>query len=101
MLSGFGAPDFRAYGGLRYTVKKQDADDDGIDDDDDACPDEPEDVDGTYDSDGCPDLDNDGDGITDRLDACPARAEDLDGDRDRDGCPDGESQADAENKTPS
>lgn len=66
----------------------QDRDNDGIPDKDDACPDEPEDLDGFEDEDGCPDLDNDGDGLSDLEDKCPDLAEDIDGFEDNDGCPD-------------
>jgi hypothetical protein len=48
-----------------------DRDGDGIVDDDDKCPDEPEDHDGFEDDDGCPDPDNDRDGILDVNDQCP------------------------------
>jgi len=48
-----------------------DRDGDGIPDDFDKCPDEPEDRDGFQDDDGCPDPDNDGDGILDINDQCP------------------------------
>jgi outer membrane protein OmpA-like peptidoglycan-associated protein len=65
-----------------------DRDRDGIPDDVDKCPDQPEDFDGYMDTDGCPDLDNDGDGIPDVQDQCPNQAEDLDGFEDSDGCPD-------------
>ena len=64
-----------------------DGDGDGIPDDVDACPADPEDLDGFQDEDGCPDLDNDGDGVPDTIDACPDQAEDLDGFEDDDGCP--------------
>ena len=62
-----------------------DTDGDGILDQDDACPTEPEDFDRFEDTDGCPDLDNDADGILDLDDACP----DVAGPPDNDGCPDG------------
>jgi outer membrane protein OmpA-like peptidoglycan-associated protein len=65
-----------------------DRDRDGIPDDVDKCPDQPEDFDGYMDTDGCPDADNDGDGIPDVQDQCPNQAEDLDGFEDSDGCPD-------------
>ena len=48
-----------------------DTDGDGIPDDVDKCPNEPEDKDGFEDEDGCPDLDNDKDGIPDTSDLCP------------------------------
>ena len=86
---GFQASDVRALLGFMYEPAVEDRDGDGIYDDKDACPDEPEDKDGFEDSDGCPDLDNDGDGILDVDDACPLVPEDYDGDRDEDGCPDG------------
>lgn len=69
-------------------VIPKDSDKDGVKDDEDACPNDPEDFDGFEDADGCPDLDNDGDGIPDANDACPDLAEDFDGFEDDDGCPD-------------
>ncbi|WP_204355041.1 OmpA family protein [Bradymonas sediminis] len=60
-----------------------DRDGDGIADDVDQCPDEPEDFDGFEDEDGCPDPDNDGDGIPDVDDACPNVA----GNKPGEGCP--------------
>ena len=102
----------------RVTIKtRTDRDGDGIDDDVDGCPDQPEDKDLFEDEDGCPDPDNDkdnvldpldkcintpgpvenegcpygdrdGDGINDKADACPDAPEDKDGDRDADGRPD-------------
>lgn len=65
-----------------------DPDGDGITDDLDKCPSEPEDLDGDRDDDGCPDVDSDGDGLEDDVDPCPDEAEDLDGFKDSDGCPD-------------
>jgi outer membrane protein OmpA-like peptidoglycan-associated protein/opacity protein-like surface antigen len=65
-----------------------DADGDGIKDNVDACPNEPEDFDGFEDSDGCPELDNDGDGILDTDDKCPNQPENFNGYEDEDGCPD-------------
>ncbi|HEY0250939.1 MAG TPA: outer membrane beta-barrel protein, partial [Kofleriaceae bacterium] len=41
----------------------KDSDGDGIPDDQDKCPNEPEDKDGFQDDDGCPDPDNDNDGV--------------------------------------
>lgn len=64
-----------------------DADRDGVCDDVDQCPNEPEDMDGFEDADGCPD-DQDGDGITDPKDQCPLDPEDKDDYLDNDGCPD-------------
>jgi len=68
--------------------KPGDRDHDGITDDIDKCPDDPEDKDGFEDEDGCPDLDNDKDGIPDKSDKCPDQPEDKDGFEDADGCPD-------------
>jgi len=68
--------------------KSQDRDGDGIPDDVDKCPDDPEDKDGFEDTDGCPDPDNDGDGIPDAKDACPNEPETVNGIKDDDGCPD-------------
>jgi outer membrane protein OmpA-like peptidoglycan-associated protein len=65
-----------------------DRDQDGIPDESDACPDDPEDIDGFEDEDGCPDPDNDEDGILDEVDECPDEPEDVDGFADEDGCPD-------------
>jgi outer membrane protein OmpA-like peptidoglycan-associated protein len=73
-------------GGMRR--EGTDGDHDGVDDLDDRCPTEPEDVDGHQDSDGCIDPDDDGDGILDVNDACRNDAEDVDGFEDTDGCPD-------------
>ncbi len=101
-------------------ITKTDVDGDGITDDVDQCPDEPEDKDGFEDENGCPDPDNDGDtvldvddgcplepgdpanngcpvndrdkdGIADDKDKCPDIPEDLDGHDDQDGCPEEEN----------
>jgi outer membrane protein OmpA-like peptidoglycan-associated protein len=81
-----------------------DRDHDGILDDVDKCPDQPEDKDGFEDADGCPDPDNDKDGIPDAADKCPNQAEDRDGFEDADGCPDPDNDkdgiADAVDKCP-
>lgn len=71
--------------------RDMDMDMDGIGDTADTCPEQPEDMDGFEDLDGCPDLDNDGDGLSDVDDACPNEAEDVDGHRDDDGCVDPET----------
>ncbi|MGE5183809.1 MAG: OmpA family protein [Acidobacteriota bacterium] len=71
-----------------------DADNDGIPDSKDACPNEPEDKDMFMDDDGCPDPDNDGDGIADAQDKCPLDPEDYDGFQDADGCPDVDNDGD-------
>ena len=65
-----------------------DRDHDGIPDDVDKCPDQPEDKDGFQDEDGCPDPDNDHDGIPDVADKCPNEPETKNGYQDEDGCPD-------------
>lgn len=73
-----------------------DSDGDGILDTQDLCPDEPEDMDGREDTDGCPDItgDSDGDGLDDDNDQCPAEAEDKDAFQDQDGCPDPDNDQD-------
>ena len=81
-----------------------DRDGDGILDNVDECPRDPEDKDGFEDDDGCPDLDNDQDGLADKIDKCPDEPEDKDGFEDDDGCPDldndKDSIADADDKCP-
>lgn len=90
---GIGSPDFRVIasvahqsatpraagtsGQAKATVKRPP----------DMCPNEPEDVDGFLDYDGCPDPDDDQDGIVDVEDKCPNESEDMDGVEDTDGCP--------------
>ena len=69
-------------------VQRLDTDGDGLYDDEDACPTQPEDKDGFQDADGCPEPDNDLDGILDPADRCPLEPEDKDGFEDADGCPD-------------
>jgi OOP family OmpA-OmpF porin len=86
---GFEAANIRAFLGFVYEPSIGDRDGDGIKDDVDKCPDQPEDFDGFQDKDGCPDPDNDNDGIPDVDDRCPNEPEDKDGDQDADGCPEG------------
>lgn len=74
--------------------KSGDADGDGIKDELDKCPDEPEDRDGFEDEDGCPELDNDRDGVYDAQDKCRNDPEDKDGFEDGDGCPDPDNDKD-------
>jgi OmpA-OmpF porin, OOP family len=77
-------------------LEPRDTDGDGIPDDIDRCPLDPEDKDGFQDEDGCPDPDNDNDGIVDAMDACPNNPGPLsnqgcpilDVDTDGDGIPD-------------
>lgn len=99
IASGPGAAAVRGLLALTFTVAPpsqsaivrsgdEDSDRDGISDDFDRCPDEPEDFDGFEDDNGCLDADNDGDGIADKADQCPNSAEDKDGFEDADGCPD-------------
>jgi outer membrane protein OmpA-like peptidoglycan-associated protein len=87
--SDAGNPDWRAFIGIVFEPNIGDRDGDGIKDDVDKCPDDPEDFDGFEDEDGCPDPDNDRDGILDVDDKCPNIPEDKDGFQDEDGCPEG------------
>jgi OmpA-OmpF porin, OOP family len=84
LQSGYGRELLRVMVSLRYDVEVRDTDGDGIADADDGCIDQPEDIDGFQDSDGCPDLDNDNDGVPDKEDGCPMDP----GPREYDGCPD-------------
>ncbi len=86
---GATAADIRGMVGFIFEPSIGDRDGDGLRDDVDQCPDEPEDFDGFADEDGCPDPDNDRDGILDEDDECPMVPEDRDGDADEDGCPEG------------
>ena len=96
ILSAIGSPVFRVFLGLAYApvpeedaaARSDDRDEDGIKNKQDQCPDDPEDVDGFEDEDGCPDKDNDQDGVPDGYDSCPNEKEDMDGFEDDDGCPD-------------
>jgi OOP family OmpA-OmpF porin len=83
-------PALRGFIGIVFEPSIGDRDGDGLKDDLDRCPDEPEDLDGVHDDDGCPDPDNDGDEIPDVDDRCPDLPEDRDGVQDDDGCPDGD-----------
>lgn len=74
--------------------RPKDRDGDGIFDHVDKCPDEPEDMDGHLDTDGCPDFDRDRDGIEDKTDLCPDEPEDMDEFQDEDGCPDTDNDGD-------
>ncbi len=67
-----------------------DGDNDGVADDKDKCPKEPEDKDGFQDDDGCPDPDNDGDKVADGEDKCPMEA----GPQENGGCPDKDGDGD-------
>ncbi|HEY1956506.1 MAG TPA: OmpA family protein [Polyangiaceae bacterium] len=101
---GYEAADLRGFIGFIYEPSIGDRDGDGLKDDVDKCPDQPEDFDGFQDEDGCPDPDNDNDGVLDVDDRCPnvpgpvetqGCPSSTDGDRDGDGildsrdkCPD-------------
>ncbi|MBI5490339.1 MAG: OmpA family protein [Deltaproteobacteria bacterium] len=87
---GFSAAEARVFGAWIFEPSIGDRDRDGIKDDVDQCPDDPEDPDDFEDADGCPDPDNDRDQILDVEDSCPLIPEDRDGDADEDGCPEGE-----------
>ena len=117
LAPGYGAPDFRfvalfgsyveihdtdasspegrmkARAAIRDSLK--DSDGDGIPDDVDACPSEPEDHKEPDAGDGCPaPSDRDGDGIPDQYDKCPDVPEDKDGIDDQDGCPEDDADND-------
>ncbi len=105
LSDGVGSPDFRAFLSVGYTPRDlgRDKDGDGILDDVDQCPLEPEDKDGFEDEDGCPDVDNDQDGVLDVADgapdstgygACRNDPEDKDLFQDEDGCPDPDNDQD-------
>lgn len=76
------------------TPRMMDSDRDGIADEDDACPDLAEVLNGIDDKDGCPEVDSDHDGLLGSQDQCPAAAEDVDGYLDSDGCPDPDNDGD-------
>src|SRR4029077_2436402 len=80
-------PNARAFIGIVFEPNIGDRDGDGIKDDVDQCPDNPEDYDDFEDEDGCPDPDNDRDGIPDVDDKCPNVPETKNGFEDEDGCP--------------
>ena len=110
LTQGYGAPDVRLLGGVAYrfeplatdeedeeptpAAEPVDSDGDGLLDPEDACPSEPEDIDGFEDADGCPDPDNDQDRILDPDDGCPLEPEDHDDFEDTDGCPDPDNDQD-------
>jgi large repetitive protein len=94
LTHGYGAPDYQVYLGAIYQRYLSDRDGDLIWDDDDSCPDDPEDRDDFEDSDGCPEPDNDKDGLPDVSDRCPNEAEDYDKFEDLDGCPEPDNDKD-------
>jgi OOP family OmpA-OmpF porin len=75
-------------------ITPKDTDGDGLMDDEDKCPNDPEDIDQHEDADGCPDTDNDGDGIADADDKCPDVPESANGIDDEDGCPEDDPDGD-------
>ncbi|HXN32097.1 MAG TPA: OmpA family protein, partial [Polyangiaceae bacterium] len=117
ILGGYGAPDFRVVALIGTYVPIEDSnpsspdarirmhahvvqslkdtDGDGIPDEIDACPTEPEDHKDPDPLDGCPaPSDRDGDGIPDLYDKCPDQPEDKDGIDDFDGCPEDDADND-------
>ncbi|MBA3503196.1 MAG: hypothetical protein H0T65_22740, partial [Deltaproteobacteria bacterium] len=94
MASKGANPDARAMIGIVFEPNIGDRDGDGLKDDVDKCPDDPEDFDRFEDEDGCPEPDNDRDGILDEDDKCPNIPEDKDGFQDEDGCPDPDNDGD-------
>jgi len=76
-------------------AKPGDRDGDGLLDDVDQCPDQPETYNGFEDLDGCPDdPDTDSDRVPDSKDQCLLDPEDMDGYLDDDGCPELDNDAD-------
>ncbi len=94
IVAGYGTPTAQVFFSAAWTPNRLDADGDGVADDLDRCPNEPEDRDAFEDRDGCPDPDNDNDGVFDETDQCPLEPEDQDGYLDTDGCPDLDNDAD-------
>jgi len=89
----------------RWAEHGADTDHDGIPDDVDLCPNDPEDHKPPNTDDGCSALpDRDGDGIPDINDKCPDQPEDFDKIDDADGCPEDDADkddiADAEDACP-
>jgi outer membrane protein OmpA-like peptidoglycan-associated protein len=80
---------------IRYADHGADSDKDGLPDDIDLCPTQPEDGKPPNPDDGCPALpDRDGDGIPDVSDQCPDKPEDFDKIDDLDGCPEDDADQD-------
>jgi outer membrane protein OmpA-like peptidoglycan-associated protein len=94
--SGAHAPDAKLDRRERWRAERgADSDHDGIPDDIDACPNDPEDHLGSDPSDGCPlPPDRDNDGVPDEYDRCPDQPEDKDGIDDGDGCPEDDADKD-------
>ena len=81
-------------GSRQFSIGGRDRDGDGIVDRKDGCPEVPEDHDGWWDDDGCPEYDNDMDGVPDWRDGAPDEPEDYDGFLDEDGIPDRDNDQD-------
>jgi hypothetical protein len=94
LLSGIGNPGFRGSLSVAWAPRIHDVDKDGVDDEEDQCPELAEDRDLFQDEDGCPEGDNDDDGVPDGDDRCPTEKEDEDGIADDDGCPDPDNDQD-------
>jgi hypothetical protein len=94
LLSGLGAPSMRVFAAVSWSPDYGDGDGDGINNMKDRCPDQQEDKDSWFDSDGCPEADNDEDKLDDAEDKCANEAEDKDGFEDDDGCPEGDNDKD-------
>jgi len=98
LAHGYGSTAAKVVAQLGFTPSApppaRDGDGDGLADDVDRCPSNPEDPDGFEDDDGCPDLDHDSDGVLDAEDRCSTENEDVDGFEDHDGCPDPDNDGD-------
>jgi hypothetical protein len=94
VLGGVGAAPVRALMSVGWAPRVEDADNDGIEDERDQCPELAEDKDRFEDGDGCPDGDNDDDGVPDGEDECATEREDEDGFEDDDGCIDPDNDGD-------
>ena len=104
LVPGYGVGPVGFFANIGWSYDKADKDKDGREDEEDKCPEQPEDEDSYLDEDGCPDPDNDEDAILDVDDQCPNLPEDVDDYRDEDGCPDLDNDldgiADSEDKCP-
>jgi len=85
--AGAAAADARLFLAFVFEPSIGDRDGDGLADDVDRCPTDPEDHDQFEDEDGCPEPDNDRDLVVDVDDECVLVPEDRDGEEDGDGCP--------------
>ncbi len=94
VIEGVGVPQWRVLGGFTFVYEVGDKDGDGLNDKEDQCPTDKEDVDQFEDTDGCPEDDNDQDRILDADDKCRDQAEVINGLQDTDGCPDEVPDAD-------